>query len=242
MMKKYLLAGILILAVSLSGCERMYAGAEVAVTPSPTGAFAGQAAQQTMAVLQTQSSSQSTPQAPNLTAAAMTGTVVVNGTAITPQTQITFTSTPLIGGVTTTAGAPTTPAAGVTPQAAATTAVPPTTIVGRPATYILQSGEFPYCIARRFNVDPDELLSISGLSAGVLYPAGTALKIPQSGTFPGDRALRSHPATYTVTGDGDTTIYAVACIFGDVDPASIAQRNNLSISAQLSVGQQIAIP
>ena len=24
---------------------------------------------------------------------------------------------------------------------------------GRPATYVIQDGEFPYCIARRFNVD-----------------------------------------------------------------------------------------
>ncbi len=111
----------------------------------------------------------------------------------------------------------------------------------RPASYTLQSGEFPFCIARRFDVDPDQLLSSSGLSDGVVYPAGTALRIPQSGHFPGARALRNHPATYTVAAS-DETIYGVACLFGDVDPAAIAQANNLSPSAALTVGQQLSIP
>ncbi len=68
----------------------------------------------------------------------------------------------------------------------------PTQIVvsGRPSTYTLQTGEFPWCIARRFNVDPQTLLSLSGLREGVVYPAGTLLRIPQSGSFPGPRALR----------------------------------------------------
>src|SRR5512138_1570227 len=109
----------------------------------------------------------------------------------------------------------------------------------RPASYTLQRGEFPYCIARRFDVDPAALLSLNGLSSGDLYFPNLTLKIPQSGSFPGTRALRNHPATYSVTGS-DQTIYGVACIFWDVDPSAIAQANNISPSAALTSGQQLS--
>jgi len=110
----------------------------------------------------------------------------------------------------------------------------------RPSTYTLQEGEFPYCIARRFDVDPNQLLTLSGLSDGVLYPPGTQLRIPQSGSFPGARALRNHPTTYTAT--SGETINAVACAFGDIDPATIANANGLSTGVTLSAGQQLNIP
>jgi LysM repeat protein len=124
--------------------------------------------------------------------------------------------------------------------AAAATSVPPGT---RPATYTLQKGEFPYCIARRFNTDPNELLSLSGLTSAQANSliVGTVLKIPQSGSFPGNRALAAHPATYTVAA-GDETVYSVACKFGDVDPNAIASANNISASAKLTIGQQLQIP
>jgi hypothetical protein len=38
------------------------------------------------------------------------------------------------------------------------------------------------------------------------------------------------------------TVYSVACLFGDVDPAAIAQANNISPGAALTVGQQLSIP
>ena len=112
-----------------------------------------------------------------------------------------------------------------------------------PGTYTLKTGEFPYCIARRFNVDPDQLLALNGLSsgdAGYLAP-GTVLKIPQSGSFPGDRMLANHPTTYTVA-SSDETVYGVACKFGDITPASIAEKNNISVDASLSAGQTLSIP
>lgn len=110
----------------------------------------------------------------------------------------------------------------------------------RPATYTLRSGEFPYCIARRFDVNPDALLRLNGLSSGtILYPNRT-LQIPQSGSFPGTRALRNHPTTYTAS--AGQTVYSVACLFGDVDPAAIAQANNISVDATLTAGQTLNIP
>jgi LysM repeat protein len=119
------------------------------------------------------------------------------------------------------------------------TSVPPSV---RPGSYSLKSGEFPYCIARRFNVDPDDLLALSGLSDGArLYPAGTPLRIPQSGSFPGTRALRTHPATYTVASPNET-IYSIACLFGDVDPGAIAQTNGLTSEGPLPTGKQLSIP
>jgi len=111
-----------------------------------------------------------------------------------------------------------------------------------PALYTLQVGEFPYCIARRFNVNPDELLALNGMNNGQAYYPFLTLKIPQTGNpFPADRAMRAHPTTYTVS-SSDETVYGVACRYGDVDPAAIAAANGISISSNLTVGQQLIIP
>jgi LysM repeat protein len=112
----------------------------------------------------------------------------------------------------------------------------------RPATYTLQRGEFPYCLARRFDVDPGDLLARNNLTTAAAYnlATGTVLSIPQSGSFPGTRALTAHPATYTASA-GDT-IYSVACKYGDVDPAAIAQANNIAVGATLTAGQTLSIP
>jgi LysM repeat protein len=66
------------------------------------------------------------------------------------------------------------------------------------------------------------------------------LKIPTSGSFPGTRALKSHPTTYTVlTGE---TIYQIACRFGDVDPNVILAANGLTAGTVLTAGQVLQIP
>jgi LysM repeat protein len=134
-----------------------------------------------------------------------------------------------------TGAAPNTPLPGTTPVVIVPTATP-----GRPATYTLQSGEFPYCIARRFNVDPDDLLSRNGLGSGQILQPGLVLQIPQTGSFPGTRALNAHPAQYTVA--VDDTIYRIACHFGDVDPSSIAAANGIALSTKLTTGKILNIP
>ncbi len=139
----------------------------------------------------------------------------------------------------------------INPTASPTTAplpsptVPPVAFAsptpGIPSSYTLQKGEYPYCIARRFNVNPLEMLSLSGLSASGNYSPGTVLKIPQSGgKFPGNRALKSHPTSYTV-GSGDT-IYTISCEFGDVDPNTLAAANGLSSPYKLESGKVLSIP
>lgn len=125
----------------------------------------------------------------------------------------------------------------------ATLALPTSAPVGtRPSEWTLRSGEFPYCIARRFDVDPSALLSLNGLSNGNIFYPGRTLRIPQSGNFPGTRALRNHPATYTV-GASTETVYSIACLFGDVRPQDIVTANNLSgDNPALTSGQQLSIP
>ncbi|HLO28340.1 MAG TPA: LysM peptidoglycan-binding domain-containing protein [Anaerolineales bacterium] len=148
---------------------------------------------------------------------------------ITPQS-LTVTPTPLISLSTATA---TLAISGTLPTSAP--------VGSRPATYTLQPGEFVFCIARRFDVDPDQILSLNGLSdSQTVYP-GAVLKIPQSGSFPGARALRNHPTTYTVA-SSDETIYGIACRFGDIDPSAIAQANGISPGAALASGKQLSIP
>ena len=178
--------------------------------------------------------------------AVTTGTALAQGSAtpggaITPQAE-TQTPTPL---VVTNA----TPTATLAVSAANTTApnVPTATTIpagSRPTSYTLQQGEFPFCIARRFNIDPAELLALNGITDGDLYYAGMVLKIPQSGNpWPGSRVLNPHSPsqTHTVTA-GQTTVYAVACYYGDVDPAAIAQASGISVGATLNVGQTLTIP
>jgi LysM repeat protein len=135
---------------------------------------------------------------------------------------------------------PAQPAQPAQPAAPAPVTAPEPT-PGIPTSYTLQPGEHPYCIARRFNVNPDELLRLNGLGANTVVQPGRELRIPQGGSgFPEARALRAHPTTYTVrTGD---TIFSVACYFGDVDPYVIAQINGLSSPYRLSAGQTINIP
>ena len=125
-----------------------------------------------------------------------------------------------------------------------TTALPviavPSATPGRPSSYTLHTGEFPYCIARRFDVDPAVLMSLNGLSDGQILQPGTVLSIPATGSFPGTRAKQTHPTTYIVA--VNDTFYSIACTFGDVDPNSIAAANGLAITAPLTTGQVINIP
>jgi LysM repeat protein len=168
-------------------------------------------------------------------------------TALAMQTQAAQTTTP--GGAHPTStpfgtpplvpptGAATTPAAGTTPIIIVPTATP-----GRPATYTLMQGEFAYCIARRFNVNQQELMSLNGLNDSSLMQPGRVLKIPQSGNpFVGNRALHPHPATYTVTAS-DETIYSIACYFGNVDPTQIIAANSLISPYTLHTNQTLNIP
>ncbi|MPN15762.1 hypothetical protein SDC9_163098 [bioreactor metagenome] len=85
-----------------------------------------------------------------------------------------------------------------------------------------------------------DLLSANGLGMNSMVSEGTTLKIPQSGSWQGERALKSHPTSYTVA-SGDT-LYSIACGFGDADPNTIMAANGLSSATNLTVGQVLQIP
>ncbi len=168
------------------------------------------------------------------------------------QTAAALSLTPSTGGAGAATGTPAfafnTPAAGsggaatpTVPAVPETVSTPyPTSTPGKPTTWTLQQGEYPYCIARRFDVDPVELLTLNGMSMDSQPAVGTTLKIPASGSFPGDRARTKHPTTYSVvTGD---TIYQIACKFGDVDPNVILAANGLTAGTALTSGQVLQIP
>jgi LysM repeat protein len=112
---------------------------------------------------------------------------------------------------------------------------------GRPSSYVVQKGDFIYCLARRFDVAPADLLAANGGST-VLYP-GQTLGIPQDSTWPsslGSRSLRSHPATYTVLA-GDT-LNKIACVYGDVYPEQIAEYNDIDENDSPTPGATLDIP
>lgn len=116
--------------------------------------------------------------------------------------------------------------------------------ITKPQTYTLQKDEFPYCIARRFDVNISDLMALNGLSGGQSYYVGMVLKIPQDSQWDeashGDRSLRTHPVIYTVqTGE---TIYNIACKFGDVSPEQIAIKNGLEEPYALTPGMELNIP
>jgi hypothetical protein len=111
-----------------------------------------------------------------------------------------------------------------------------------PKTYALHDGEFPWCIARRFNLNPVELLNANGIPVGQSqFSAGLVLTIPNNiGSFEGNRALRGHTSPYNVkTGD---TFYSIACYYGDLWPEEIAAANNMDLGDSLPAGTKLVIP
>lgn len=135
-----------------------------------------------------------------------------------------------------------TPPEPVTPTITPTFAIVPTATPGLPATYTLHTGEYVYCLARRFNIDPGDLLAANNLDMNSRPAVGTVLTIPAgAGKWSaGSRALIAHPAVYTVK--PDDTIYSVACDFGDADPNAIILANHLTDPYTLTPGQTIQVP
>jgi hypothetical protein len=110
-----------------------------------------------------------------------------------------------------------------------------------PDTYTLRSGEHIYCLARRFNILPDDIVDYNGYEYGTLLFPGDVILIPPAGRpYIGNRALQYHPTDYTaIFGD---TLYSIACLFGDVDPRSIAAANDLDVDQTLTPGTVLQIP
>lgn len=256
------LTGVLLLGVMLvSACTQTYSQSPQGTpSPIPTGLFvspfpSGQDPLQIIAALGTQ------------TAQAAAGTITVAGTPGTPATEASETtaagtpSTETVEATEPTTGAatllpvtvipggstftPTTEAGStiVVPTVGGTQASTAAPVGSVPASYTLQKGEWPYCIARRYDLNPQELLDLNHLTiaqSSMLMP-GLVLSLPQTGGhFPPPRAWHTHPSTWTV--DPGDTLNSIACYYGDLTPAQIATANNLSTSATLTTGQSLTIP
>lgn len=128
-------------------------------------------------------------------------------------------------------------------QAAAQPQANPIPTLTRPTTYTLQKGEWPICIARRYDLNLSSFFALNGLNMNSRPQVGTVLKIPSSGNWDtsahGARALRAH-TDYTVK-SGDT-VYTIACYFGDVSPEGILAANGLSSPSDIKVGMKLKIP
>ena len=94
-------------------------------------------------------------------------------------------------------------------------------------TYVVQSGDSLYSIARKFNTTVDELKSLNNLTSNLLQ-INQVLKIPSSSDI---------PTTYTVVA-GDN-LYSIARKFNTtVD--NLKTLNNLT-SNLLNIGQKLII-
>jgi len=132
---------------------------------------------------------------------------------------------------------------------ASPTPVPPTPVIvytatpGIPVTYTMQLGDTLYCLARRYNLDPNAIISANPSLNADSIRDGTTINLPQGPVWPeslGSRARNAHPGTYSV-GSGQT-IYHVACYYGDVSPEAIAQANGLAAPYTLAADQSLNIP
>ncbi|HEX8990876.1 MAG TPA: LysM peptidoglycan-binding domain-containing protein [Anaerolineales bacterium] len=244
-------ASILLLGVILaSACTQSYSQTPSGTPTSiPTGLFvspfpSSQSPLEIIAALGTE-----TAQAGTATAG---GTVVATDTAGTPSTGVAATDTPAV----TTPGTQAATLLPVTVIPGGSTFTPTTSTGGTvvvptisgtpvpvPSSYALQKGEFPFCIARRFNIDPFELLTANNLTVdqGQIYQPGLVLTIPQNaGSFPPPRALHAHPSTWTV--DPGDTFNSISCWYGDITPDQIAAANNMATTATLTTGATLTIP
>ncbi|MBN1370708.1 MAG: LysM peptidoglycan-binding domain-containing protein [Anaerolineaceae bacterium] len=112
----------------------------------------------------------------------------------------------------------------------------------RPSTYTLQKGEWPICIARRYDVNLSDLFSLNGMNMESRPAVGTVLKMPTGGNWNsahGSRALHEG-SSYTVA-SGDT-VYTIACYFGDVSPEAILAANGLGGPGDVKAGMKLTIP
>lgn len=110
-----------------------------------------------------------------------------------------------------------------------------------PLSYTVQQGEFVYCLGRRFDINPNVILSHNGLPSGTSLFTGQIIQLPQNAPpFPTSRALFSHPTTYIVK--TQDTFHTIACQFGDVYPEQISQANGLTLESPLTPGQVLRIP
>lgn len=109
---------------------------------------------------------------------------------------------------------------------------------GRAVT--VQQGETVYSISRKHNVPADIILRANNLQSASAIQPGQRLVIPVRRTANAPVMQQNSPANLHTTVAGDT-IYSLSRKY-KVTPQSIASANNLTLSTQLRIGQQVRIP
>lgn len=227
---KILVLVAILLILALSACSRSASQAPTTLaTPSPQVDFPFETQDPvSAAATQTSIASEPLPAQPTDTPQAVIMTNTPEAEGEQPQAE------------------PEQPTASSTPEATDLTVNPPgpTPVVERPETYTLRQGEWPICIARRYDVNLSSFFSLNGLNMNSKPAAGFTLKIPASGNWStadhGARALKAHPAKHTVT--AGQSVYSIACQYGDVAPESILAANGLSNASDIKAGMIINIP
>jgi len=238
---EYLLViGFLMIVLVISGCNRPIPGsrrASATALPStlePLSLTRTSLSGQIMATLTAAGGSPVPLSQLTSTAIAQDQTAVPTIVPATPQPTETPPSTPIATQPAVAATATSAPPKKPTSQSLQEVSAPPD-------IYHLHKGEFPWCLARRFNVNPRQLLRVNGFYIGQIFYPGQPVFFPANPKpFPGERMLRYHPASYRVSW-GDT-IFSVACYFGDVDPIILAEFNGLNPPYRLKAGQILSIP
>jgi murein DD-endopeptidase MepM/ murein hydrolase activator NlpD len=139
------------------------------------------------------------------------------------------------------------PGAAGTPVAAAAMAAP----IPGDGLYVVQSGDSPYLIARRFGLSVDDLLALNDISDPRRLRPGQVLRLSGKTALPATAAAVAVSGTATpIATTPAGTIYAVQA--GDI-PYDIARRFGITVDAllaanpltdprRLQIGQQLIIP
>ena len=104
----------------------------------------------------------------------------------------------------------------------------------------VQQGETVFSISRKFNVPAEVILKANNLQSASMIQPGHRLVIPVRRTANTPVMNQTAPANLHTTAAGDT-IFSLSRKY-KVTPQSIASANNLTLSTQLKIGQQIKIP
>lgn len=112
---------------------------------------------------------------------------------------------------------------------------------GRAVT--VQQGETVYSLSRKHNVPAEVILKANNLQSASMIQPGQRLVIPmrRNASAPANQNVpAANPSAMHTTASGDT-IYSLSRKY-KVTPRAIAGANNMTLSTQLKVGQQIRIP
>lgn len=119
--------------------------------------------------------------------------------------------------------------------------------------YTVVPGDWIWKIARKYNVDPQDIIDLNDLASPSAIQPGLVLQIP--GPAPVEASDTPNP-TITITGTPGTTpeaggtvhvvqpgewIWQIARAYG-VDPQEIIDANGLTDPSRISVGQELVIP